>query len=138
MRDTDWRPSRCPTCGEWREAAEFPACQAAGCPDAGTVFDMKEGNTPARKEKLMTAQENHDLESQDASETNAARFKRIANSRLNTAETAIAALAKTYSTASYEYTPEQVETIAKVLQQAVDDCLDAFRNGGERPAAARL
>ena len=31
MRDTDWRPSPCPICGEMRIAAEKPACLNAGC-----------------------------------------------------------------------------------------------------------
>jgi hypothetical protein len=31
MRDTDWRPSPCPVCGETREAAEHPVCLNAGC-----------------------------------------------------------------------------------------------------------
>ena len=31
MRDTDWRPSRCPHCGEWREAREKPICQNPKC-----------------------------------------------------------------------------------------------------------
>ena len=31
MRDTDWRPSPCPVCGYWREAAEHPVCTNPNC-----------------------------------------------------------------------------------------------------------
>lgn len=30
MRDTDWRPSPCPTCGRMRHAAEHPVCDNCG------------------------------------------------------------------------------------------------------------
>ena len=31
MEDTDWRPSPCPICGEWREAARHPVCTNKNC-----------------------------------------------------------------------------------------------------------
>jgi hypothetical protein len=31
MRDTDWRPSPCPACGEMREAARNPVCRNVDC-----------------------------------------------------------------------------------------------------------
>lgn len=71
-------------------------------------------------------------------ETNAERFKRIANSRLNTAETAIRALAKTADTSRYEYSAEQVATIERVLRKAVDDCVTSFSTGGKTDIKRRL
>lgn len=32
MRDTDWRPSPCPSCGMMRAASEHPLCSDAQCP----------------------------------------------------------------------------------------------------------
>lgn len=31
ISDTDWRPSKCPHCGEWREASEKPNCKNKNC-----------------------------------------------------------------------------------------------------------
>lgn len=31
MKDTDWRPSPCPECGEMREAAKYPVCGNREC-----------------------------------------------------------------------------------------------------------
>jgi hypothetical protein len=31
MKDTDWRPSPCPACGEMREAARNPVCRNVDC-----------------------------------------------------------------------------------------------------------
>lgn len=31
MEDTDWRPSPCPECGQWRDAAKYPICMNKEC-----------------------------------------------------------------------------------------------------------
>lgn len=43
MEDTDWRPSPCPTCGEWRAAARHPVCTNKNC--GQPVIDTATWNT---------------------------------------------------------------------------------------------
>jgi hypothetical protein len=41
MIDTDWRPSPCPDCGEYRAAAKNPVCLNPNCPKSKGTRKMK-------------------------------------------------------------------------------------------------
>jgi hypothetical protein len=60
MRDTDWRPSPCPICGETRGVAEKPVCLSAGCGKKEVPgFDPYHNRIP---QGLLTDEENAALE----------------------------------------------------------------------------
>jgi len=48
MEDTDWRPSPCPECGEFRGAARYPVCKNKNCRDFG-----RGGPDKLQKERTM-------------------------------------------------------------------------------------
>ena len=41
MEDTDWRPSPCPDCGEYRAAAKNPVCDNPNCSKSKGTRKMK-------------------------------------------------------------------------------------------------
>ena len=70
-------------------------------------------------------------------ETKAERFKRIANPRLAKCQTAIRALGKCASS-DYEYTPEQVDTIEKILRDELANLMRRYRTGDTNEAPQLL
>lgn len=77
MGDTDWRPSICPTCGEWREAAEHPLCRNPNCIECVPVdkptmagikrvqaFETSDGVTHSSFEKAVAHEVSHLLNKQ--------------------------------------------------------------------------
>ena len=49
MKDTDWRPSPCPHCGEMRDAAEYPVCYNKQC----NYFAYRGDSAKLQKERTM-------------------------------------------------------------------------------------
>lgn len=76
----------------------------------------------------MTDQDNFDFNKRN--ETPAEKFKRLGNSRLFKALDAIELLEALSSTATYDYTEEQVDIIIGSLKQAVSNVARSFKNGG--------
>lgn len=63
-------------------------------------------------------------------ESNAERFRRVANLRTNKALMAIRNVAQTSSTASYEYTPDEASKIIAAMRAEVDKVERAYAAGG--------
>lgn len=59
-------------------------------------------------------------------ETKAARFKRVASRRLRAAMKQMQLLENCASTASYEYTPEQIETMINHLTESINRIRTAY------------
>lgn len=59
-------------------------------------------------------------------ETKAARFSRLATKRLRNVMNQMRILGNCSSTATYEYTPEQIEMLFEYIDKSVDELKQAF------------
>lgn len=58
MEDTDWRPSRCPECGQMRNAERYPVCTNTHCKDYGRGGpDKVERSMKTEKQYLWVKQD---------------------------------------------------------------------------------
>ena len=57
MRDTDWRPSKCPECGVFRSAQKNPICKNRLCLEYEVVSVDKKIRQKKRANKSITSQE---------------------------------------------------------------------------------
>ena len=74
-----------------------------------------------------TRKRNHNI---PENESNADRFRRVAPMRTNKAIQAIRNVAQTSSTASYEYTQDEVAKIIAAMRAEIDKADSAFAAGG--------
>lgn len=60
MKDTDWRPSPCPSCGETRAAAKHPKCDNKHC-DVGPFINSKQPRSMATERHYIWSKQGHAL-----------------------------------------------------------------------------